>query len=493
MREKAKIASGLFNFLAIVFICLLLPGERGQAQAAKDESGLPKISIAPDGRSFRQGTLEPFVIFGANYFRPGTGWAPQLWKQFDLEATGKDFKLMKKLGINCVRVFLSYGSFFQEQDKLTEEGLAKFDTFLQLAEEAGIYVHPAGPDFWEGASTWMKGDEYADEYLIAARVRFWSMFAQRYRGRNVIFAYDLQNEPTINWDTPQMLARWRSWLAKKYETEKRMAEAFGTSAQGATFRNIDIPKSENRRGDRRLLDYQLFREDIADEWTRRQVEAIRLADPQALVTMGLIQWSIPSVLPSLHHYSGFRPIRMARLLDFIEIHFYPLAGGLYHYQNADHERLNLAYLESVAGEAAVAGKPLILAEFGAVGGGTLTMQPEVSGTERQQAEFCRKMVLATSGVACGWLTWALYDTPQANDLSQFSGLLRYDGQIKEWGEEFRLLAGRCKSKTFEVHPQSLRLPLPWEDCLTDVTAGQEYLNEYVKRKFQDNPAPTGKP
>ena len=44
---------------------------------------------------------------GINYFRPGTGWAPQVWKKFDAAATRKDFARMKELGINCVRVFLS--------------------------------------------------------------------------------------------------------------------------------------------------------------------------------------------------------------------------------------------------------------------------------------------------------------------------------------------------------------------------------------------------
>jgi len=34
-----------------------------------------------------------------------------VWKQFDADTTRKDFARMKELGVNCVRVFLSYGSF----------------------------------------------------------------------------------------------------------------------------------------------------------------------------------------------------------------------------------------------------------------------------------------------------------------------------------------------------------------------------------------------
>ena len=81
---------------------------------------------------------KPFVPFGVSYYRPGTGWAPQLWKQFDAEATRRDFARLKKQGANVVRVFLSFGSFFTEPDRLDPEGLAKFDRLLDLADEAGL-------------------------------------------------------------------------------------------------------------------------------------------------------------------------------------------------------------------------------------------------------------------------------------------------------------------------------------------------------------------
>ena len=91
-----------------------------------------------------------------NYYRPGTGWAPQLWKQFDAEATRRDFARLKGQGANVVRVFISFGSFFTEPGKLNPEGLAKFDQLLDFADEAGLYVHPTGPDAWEGMPAWTK-------------------------------------------------------------------------------------------------------------------------------------------------------------------------------------------------------------------------------------------------------------------------------------------------------------------------------------------------
>ena len=105
---------------------------------------LPKIRVAKDGHGFVTGKRKPFVPFGVSYYRPGTGWAPQVWKQFDAEVTRRDYARMKELGVNCVRVFLSYGSFYHEPGILDTNGLAKFDQFLAIAEEAGIRVHPTG-------------------------------------------------------------------------------------------------------------------------------------------------------------------------------------------------------------------------------------------------------------------------------------------------------------------------------------------------------------
>ena len=104
---------------------------------AHTNSQLPKILISADGHGFVTAKGKPFVPFGLTYFRSGTGWAPQVWKKFDVEATRRDFVRMKELGVNCVRVFLSYGSFYQEPGKLEPEGLAKFDQFLKPGGRAG--------------------------------------------------------------------------------------------------------------------------------------------------------------------------------------------------------------------------------------------------------------------------------------------------------------------------------------------------------------------
>jgi hypothetical protein len=100
--------------------------------AHAEGKSLPKVRIARNGHEFVAGFSKPFVPFGVNYYRPGTGWAPQVWKQFDAKATREDFARMKELGVNCVRVFLSYGSFYHTPGILDTNGLAKFDQFLAI-------------------------------------------------------------------------------------------------------------------------------------------------------------------------------------------------------------------------------------------------------------------------------------------------------------------------------------------------------------------------
>ena len=440
-------------------------------------AALPKISVSPDGRGFVTAEGKPFVPLGVNYFRPGTGWAPKVWKQFDAEATRRDFALMKDLGVNCVRVFLTYGSFFTSPDRLDPEGLAKLDQFLQIAEETGIYVHPTGPDHWEGIPAWVPRDRIADSQMLEAigavlaasrgalsrptralRLRL----VERTCG-SVGYARDARPVEPV---APDTVCRRQSPSPKP-----------GMSRPGEIrWGEVEPPSDREPPGSRRLLDYQRFREQIADQWTARQVAAIKKADPAALVTVGMIQWSVPVILPSVQQYAAFRPARQAPMLDFLEIHFYPLATGFYEYK-PDDELQNLAYLQSVVRETAAHDKPVVVAEFGWYGGGKLTIDNgrHPPASEDDQARWCRGAVEATAGLATGWLNWGLYDHPEARDVTELTGLLTSGGQPKSWAREFQKLAAR-----FAQQPVPQREPAPgprldWDRAITDPQVGREFL------------------
>ena len=376
---------------------LVLPLRAGETMPVR----LSKVRAAADGSGFICDG-RPFIPIGLTYFRPHTGWAPQVWKRFDPDATREDFRRMKALGVTVVRVFLTHGSFFQSRGRLEPDGLVKLDRFLDIAEEAGIYVHPTGPDHWEGTPGWARGDRYAEEDLLEAQEAFWTALAARYRGHSVIWAYDLLNEPEIRWDGETMAARWNQWLEATYKTPQAVASAWGVPISEIQLGTLPVPVRTSPAGSV-LRDYQRFRESIASEWTRRQAAAIRAADPEAPVTVGLIQWSVPLNLAGPWHYAAFRPRQVAHWLDFLEVHSYPLDGGVYHYENAEAERRNLAYLHTVVRESAAPGKPVVLAEFGWYGGGKPTLDGGTwpAATEADQVRWYRLAVETTRSLATG--------------------------------------------------------------------------------------------
>ena len=443
----------------------------------------PRVVVAPDGHGFQTVEGQVFVPFGVTYFRPGTGWAPQVWKTFDAAAVERDFKIMKAAGVNCARVFLTFGSFLPEPGKVSESGLAKFDQFLDIADRAGIYVHPTGPDHWEGFPDWAAADRYADETVINALADYWKVFTARYRGRTTIFAIDLLNEPAIMWESAAMKVKWAKWVQKTYPNAEAAGQAWGKT--NVPYENPPIPPQRNSSGSKWLLDYQHFREELADDWTRRQVAAIRSADPGRLVTAGLVQWSIPSLVPGIQNYAAFRPSRLAPMLDFMEIHFYPLDHGFYEYESPESEARNLSYLEGVVRAAGSPGKPLVLAEFGWYSGKiTIDNGRHRPATEESQAGWDTNLVKVSRGWASGWLNWGFYDQPEATDPSQGIGLFAADGKIKAWGRDFSRLAGEYKAARF-VPRDVTRPALDWDACVTDTGAGDRYREEYYRAYMAD--------
>ena len=488
-----RAAVGLLLSLSLLLgACSLTPANAASTSAASTSgvAHLPRIQIAPDGHGFVTAQGKPFVPMGVSYYRPDTGWAPQVWKQFDPAATRRDFARLKALGANCVRVFLTYGSFYQKPGVLSPVGLAKFDEFLKLAEAAGLYVQVTGPAGWEGMPSWARGDRFADERLLRAQVDFWKLFAARYRHRSIIFAYGLANEPSIHWRSEAMQAKWDIWTKRHYGSLAGAYQAWHLTPPTPMPAHAPVP-GKHAGPSRQLLDYQHFREGLADVWTQRQVKAIKSVDPDALVTIGLVQYSVPMRMPRSSKYPAFRPSELARYLDFMEIHFYPLATGFYAYGGAEDEARNLALLEGIVSQVAACGKPTVLAEFGWYGGGKLTLDggKYPAATQAQQARWCRRAVETTEGLACGWLNWGLYDCPAAKDVSQLTGLLKPDGKVKAWGRTFEQLA-----KQFRKHPpQPRRLgsrpTVDWDRCITDPKARARYREQYYRAYLADSHRP----
>ncbi len=443
------------------------------------------VRVAADGRGFVVGS-ETWAPVGANWFDPLTGWAPKPWLQFDEERVEAQFRAMAALGVNTARVFLTAASFIPEPPRVEGDALEKLDRMVAIARRHGIRLHPTGPDHWEGNPPWRKTDIFADPRALDAQVAFWRVLARRYRGDASIFAFDLLNEPMIPWDSQHLRARWRHWLRQRHGTIERLRAAWSDTSVDFDSAPIPpdrgVPDTASPEG-KRLREYQAFREAIAEVWVTRQVDAIRAGDPDRLVTVGLIQWSIPALRTKPSHYSAFRPASVAKLVDFSSVHFYPIWGD----PLASDELLdrNLDYLELVLRTCA-SDKPLVLGEFGWYGGGSPRNQ--VARTPEDQVRWNRALVARSRGLVCGWLNWGWADAPSSTDISRFSGLVTGDGEVKPWGKTFAALAPALKRARLgkrgngpagePAPPPRGTIAFPFDAALVDPAAGTRALDAW---------------
>jgi endo-1,4-beta-mannosidase len=405
---------------------------------ATNRPSMELIAVAPDGQGFVEtDSGRPYIPFGTNYYDPHTGWAPKLWRRFDAEKVRQHFRVMSGMGVNCARVFLTAGIFQPTAEKIEEQALTKLDKLIEIARESGVRLILTGPDHWEGVPDYWKPDRFAGHAALQVLERFWTVVAQRYRGEPAIFAWDLLNEPHIPWFVEQWREKWNVWLESTYGNREALKAAWCNELTEADeWGNVAVPENRPDSGNPRLRDWQHFREHLADEWVRRQVEAIRRVDTTHLITVGYIQWSYPLVRSgNPNRYAAFNPRRQTRWLDFVTIHFYPTLGSPF--QSEENWQKNIDYLQGVLAYCHT-GKPVVLGEFGWYGGGAPQHHPYLS--EQQQARWISEEIEASRSLADGWLSWPFADTPESRDISLFAGLVKADLTVKDWGRKFKELA-----------------------------------------------------
>ena len=421
----------VLSFVGFAVICPL-------CDCRAENPAMQLIVVTPDGQGFAERESgRPYIPFGTNYYDPHTGWAPKIWRQFDAQKVREHFQIMQGLGVNCARVFLAAATFQPAADTIDQQQLKKLDTLIKIARESDIRLMLTGPDHWEGSVAYWKPDRFAGENSLQALEHFWQVIGERYKGEPAIFAWDLLNEPHLPWSVEQWHPLWNGWLKETYKTWDNLKIAWGTELADANqWDEVTAPADVADANSPKLRDWQLFREELADRWVRRQVEALRKADPTHLITVGYIQWSYPLVRHgNPGRYAAFNPHRQAGLLDFITIHFYPTLGDPF--GSEENWTKNIGYLQAVLAYCH-AGKPVVLGEYGWYGGGAVQNQPYL--TEEQQARWISAEIEASRELAAGWLSWPFADTPQSTDMSLFGGLVKSDLTIKPWGHKFKSLA-----------------------------------------------------
>jgi hypothetical protein len=197
----------------------------------------------------------------------------------------EDFSELRALGANTVRVHLQLGRFLNGPQSPNPQALSRLDALLTLAEQERLRLIITGLGEYRPADApaWYDGLAEAERWHVQ-RV-FWTAVAARGAHSSAVFAYDLMNEPVVPGD-PQ--SQWPS-----------AAEIDGLHfLQHVTLDRAGRPAPE-----------------IAAAWVRPLAEAVRAADPRALVTVGMF--------PA---WEGINPQDIARFVDYQSVHLYPRSG-----------------------------------------------------------------------------------------------------------------------------------------------------------------------
>ena len=277
--------------VALASLCLVAIAA---CTTTQKHSQLEFIRVAADSKGFvSQPSGVAFVPWGFNYDHDETGRLLEDYWEAEWPKVAEDFREMKQLGARVVRVHLQFGRFMASEQQPNSQSLARFGKLLRLAERTGLYLDVTGLGCYHKKDVPPWYDELTEERRWTAQANFWRAVASVGRGSPAIFCYDLMNEPVA----PHKDGRGTDWL-------------------GPPFAGKHFVQWIAREGNGRE------RPEVARAWIRQLASAIRAEDPDHLITVGLVDWSLPR--PGFD--SAFHPEVIAPELDFLSVHLYPESG-----------------------------------------------------------------------------------------------------------------------------------------------------------------------
>jgi hypothetical protein len=276
----------------LALLALAIPMIRAQSVAAQGpDAPLPRIRPSADGSHFvREGTNDRVVMHGFNYDHDDAGRLLEDYWEKEWGTVAADFREMKALGGNVVRVHLQTGRFMNEAETPNAGNLGRLKKLVKLAEETGLYLDVTGLGSYHKQDVPPWYDALDESARWDVQGRFWKAVAGVCKGSPAIFCYDLMNEPIVGGDDDK-----KGWtpgepLGGKYFVQRITLDAKGRDGK-----------------------------EIARAWVAKLSAAIREVDDRAMITVGVIPWA--------QVFKGAKPLFYAPEvrgpLDFVSIHLYP--------------------------------------------------------------------------------------------------------------------------------------------------------------------------
>ncbi|MGA3238292.1 MAG: cellulase family glycosylhydrolase [Bryobacteraceae bacterium] len=297
-------------FLACMLACL---------SAAQPNTPPEKVAVRKDGAGFvLTPSGAPFTPWGFNQDRDYQHRLLEDYWSAEWPTVERDFREMRKLGANLVRIDLQFASFMDAPGKPNAANLARLEKLVQLAEGLGLYLDITGLGSYREKDVPAWYGAMPEGAHWAAQAQFWEAIAKTCAGRPGVFAYNLMNEPVVSSDRRLPGA----WLHPSELGGLHYLE----------YINLD-PAGRKRT-------------EIAQRWIRQMTLAIRKYDARSMVTVGMVLLN----LRKPEEEAGFPPSKIAPELDFLAIHMYP-----------EKDKLDTA-IETLTRYRKAAGKPVLIEE-----------------------------------------------------------------------------------------------------------------------------------
>ncbi len=293
---RRRMPAGVF-LIILTLLCVSPPAT--DSDTPKGDSARPSaaerewIRPADDRTHFtRVGSGERFVVWGVNYDHDESGRVLEDYWRDEWDTVVEDFREIKALGANVVRIHLQTGKFMEGPEKPNQSALDQLARLVKLAQDTGLYLNVTGLGCYHKADVPAWYNALAETERWDVQVRFWEGVARTCAGSPAVFCYDLMNEPILGGGKTE-----GDWLAGELGG-KYFVQRITLDLRGRT------------------------RKQVARAWVNKLAGAIRRHDRRHMITVGVIPWA--------HVWPRAKPLfyspEVGENLDFVSVHFYPEKG-----------------------------------------------------------------------------------------------------------------------------------------------------------------------
>lgn len=150
---------------------------------------------------------EAFQLKCINYYPKKSPWT-EMWKNFNINTIDKDFRKLKSIGFNAVRVFVPFETF--GKGSVDPQQLSNLNQLLSVADKLQLKVVVTLFDFFLGyeVTEWTISDRHAEQIITAVS------------SHPSLFAWDVKNEPDLDFESfgKHEVTSWLNFIIRRIKT-----------------------------------------------------------------------------------------------------------------------------------------------------------------------------------------------------------------------------------------------------------------------------------